>query len=428
MAQNLIHIFPLIISAVILIMLATYAWLYREQPASLSFFFAMIALLVWVTGFMAEILTNELEAKIFWANIPFFGITVMPLAWLAMVIDCAGYPKKFKRYVYILGILPITTMIVIYTNPWHHLFRQNPWVDTTSAAFTILVNDYGPWFHWVHVPLNSLLFAVSLVLLLPALKFKASVYRKQILILIISLVLPLTTDFLYVLGYSPIPNFNLTPVVFSFSGILIGWSLLQYQFLDLVPTVRGTLIETMKDGWIVLDNKNRFVDLNPVACSIVGCPSEKIIGQHLETLDKNFPAIRQVLETTADTQMEVNFTHGPTTEVYDLQITLLRNKRGCITGRLFVLRDITVRKRLEEERENLVVSLQDALGQVKTLRGLLPICANCKKIRDDEGYWHKVEVYIEKNSEAQFSHGICPECRKTLYPEFFDRDKPAGQK
>lgn len=62
--------------------------------------------------------------------------------------------------------------------------------------------------------------------------------------------------------------------------------------------------------------------------------------------------------------------------------------------------------------------LEKALSEIKTLRGILPICANCKKIRDDKGYWNAVEDYIRNHSEAEFSHSICPECSKKLYPEF----------
>lgn len=74
------------------------------------------------------------------------------------------------------------------------------------------------------------------------------------------------------------------------------------------------------------------------------------------------------------------------------------------------------RYRTESELARLVGQLQDALAQIKTLRGLLPICANCKKIRDDEGYWHNVEVYVAAHSEVVFSHGICPDCVAKLYP------------
>jgi hypothetical protein len=77
-----------------------------------------------------------------------------------------------------------------------------------------------------------------------------------------------------------------------------------------------------------------------------------------------------------------------------------------------------MRKQAEEERERLIAELQKALSEVKTLSGLLPICASCKSIRDDKGYWKQIESYIKDHSEAEFSHGICPDCMKKLYPEF----------
>jgi transcriptional regulator with GAF, ATPase, and Fis domain len=77
-----------------------------------------------------------------------------------------------------------------------------------------------------------------------------------------------------------------------------------------------------------------------------------------------------------------------------------------------------MRKRIEEERESLITELQKALSEVKTLSGLLPICSSCKSIRDDSGYWNQIEAYIRDHSEAEFSHGLCPECMKRLYPEY----------
>lgn len=81
--------------------------------------------------------------------------------------------------------------------------------------------------------------------------------------------------------------------------------------------------------------------------------------------------------------------------------------------------EVTQRRKAEEEREKLIRELQDALAEVKTLSGLLPICASCKKIRDDNGYWSQIEEYIRKHSDAEFTHGLCPECAAELYPEFF---------
>lgn len=82
-----------------------------------------------------------------------------------------------------------------------------------------------------------------------------------------------------------------------------------------------------------------------------------------------------------------------------------------------LLQEIEVRKRTERELEKTVEQLQEALKEVKTLSGLLPICASCKSVRDDQGYWKRIESYIQDHSDAQFSHGICPSCAKELYPD-----------
>jgi PAS domain S-box-containing protein len=82
-----------------------------------------------------------------------------------------------------------------------------------------------------------------------------------------------------------------------------------------------------------------------------------------------------------------------------------------------IIHDISERKRIEEQKDKLVSDLQKALSEVKTLRGFLPICMYCKQIRDDKGYWSKVESYIHKHSDAKFSHSICPECAKKNYPD-----------
>lgn len=88
---------------------------------------------------------------------------------------------------------------------------------------------------------------------------------------------------------------------------------------------------------------------------------------------------------------------------------------GRLNGAVHITRDITKRIRAQQEREDLVRNLQKALVRVKTLSGLIPICANCKKIRDDKGYWNLLESYIESHSDALFSHGICPACADELY-------------
>lgn len=81
--------------------------------------------------------------------------------------------------------------------------------------------------------------------------------------------------------------------------------------------------------------------------------------------------------------------------------------------------EIIEHERAEREKEKLIAELTEALANIKQLKGLIPICASCKKIRDDEGYWNEVEAYIGQHSEAEFSHGICPDCAQKLYPEIY---------
>jgi len=83
--------------------------------------------------------------------------------------------------------------------------------------------------------------------------------------------------------------------------------------------------------------------------------------------------------------------------------------------------EIIERKRLEEKKAQLIEDLKAALTNVKRLKGLLPICANCKKIRDDEGFWEEVDSYFHEHSEVEFTHGICPDCMKMLYPEYYKK-------
>lgn len=95
----------------------------------------------------------------------------------------------------------------------------------------------------------------------------------------------------------------------------------------------------------------------------------------------------------------------------------LRGEDGKVFGILGICTDISQRKQMEIENELLINDLKAAISEVKALSGLLPICSNCKKIRDTEGYWQQVEKYIQDHSEVEFSHGICDDCKKELYPD-----------
>ncbi len=94
-------------------------------------------------------------------------------------------------------------------------------------------------------------------------------------------------------------------------------------------------------------------------------------------------------------------------------------ENGKVVASVTAFRDISEQKELEKDRDQLILSYREALERVKTLKGLIPICSSCKKIRNDSGYWGQLEAYISEHSDAEFSHGMCPECAQKLYPEYY---------
>jgi PAS domain S-box-containing protein len=129
-----------------------------------------------------------------------------------------------------------------------------------------------------------------------------------------------------------------------------------------------------------------------------GCPHERVFAEKK-------PTTVEVKDKTKDIYQQVSFS------------PILGDEESII-GTVRIAKDITAQKIAENEREELITELKEALAQVKLLSGLLPICSSCKRIRGDKGYWESIEVYITEHSEADFTHGICPECMEKLYPGY----------
>lgn len=181
---------------------------------------------------------------------------------------------------------------------------------------------------------------------------------------------------------------------------------------DFITNGNGTIIECNSAFLKVFGYKDRSEIINQNISSLYQDPSERdFILDQLRMNGK--------LENYQTTRKHQN---GGWIIVEE-NIAATFDKDGKLTEVKGYIYDITDRKRAEEERERLIVELKTALAEVKTLRGFIPICSSCKKIRDDEGYWQQVEKYVQDRSDAQFSHGICPECLKKLYPEFYPNNE-----
>jgi len=180
------------------------------------------------------------------------------------------------------------------------------------------------------------------------------------------------------------------------------------------------LLQQSRDGIVVLDQNGKVYEANKRYADMLGYSMEEIHNLHVWDWDTQF-ANEQLIEMIRS--IDDAGAHFETRQCRKdgtiIDVELSNNGAVYREQKLVfcVCRDITDRKRTEMERKNLIIELKDALAQVKTLSGLLPICSHCKKIRDDTGYWNQIESYIHKHSDAEFSHGICPECAKKYFPD-----------
>jgi PAS domain S-box-containing protein len=176
-------------------------------------------------------------------------------------------------------------------------------------------------------------------------------------------------------------------------------------------------VESSHDAIIGLSLEGLIVSWNSGAESMFGHPFEDVIGRPSSVLlpSGQFDDMPFMLDRLKIGQPVKDFegicVRNDGTEMnLAISVSPIKNSVGRIIGASMIARDINEQKRHQQEREQLIAELQSALAQVKSLHGLLPICASCKKVRDDQGYWTQVEVYVMNHSEAEFTHGICPDC------------------
>ncbi len=196
-----------------------------------------------------------------------------------------------------------------------------------------------------------------------------------------------------------------------------------YEEANQLRVFNENIIRSIGEGIAIVEVDGRLGFMNPRGAAIIGYTPEELVGQNWRL----FVSAKAMARTEAEAASRPQGAAGQY-ETFGIhrdgrQIPLIVSSRpifddGRFIGTLAAFVDITERKQAEEEREGLIAELKEALANIKTLKGLIPICASCKKIRTDEGFWQQVEVYIRDHSAAEFSHGICPDCMKKFYSEY----------
>ncbi|HYA26882.1 MAG TPA: PAS domain-containing protein [Thermodesulfovibrionales bacterium] len=180
------------------------------------------------------------------------------------------------------------------------------------------------------------------------------------------------------------------------------------------------------------DKGSIYVRVNPSYAKDFDISPESFIGKTdydffpKELAEKYRADDQHIMQSGTTVDFDESYLHkGEEKTVHTLK-TPVRDDIGNIIGVLGIFWDITERKLAEKHREELITELKDALSQVRQLSGMLPICASCKKIRDDKGYWNQIEKYLTERTEALFTHGLCPDCAKKAYEELEQFNKKSS--
>jgi PAS domain S-box-containing protein len=322
-------------------------------------------------------------------------------------------------------LVPALTLVAAWTSRWHDWLWRD--VSIPDPATNLGVYEYGSWF-WLFTAHAYLLLAVASVALVVATRRVSAPFRVPIAAVGVAVLLPWIGNVTYVFKLLPLPGLNPLSISILLSACILAWATTRRGLLDLLPQARETLVAGMQDGVLLANVEGRIVYANAAARRLLGSAGP------LETLPAGLHLPRPVndgaagFEHAAHGAAEVEHAARADVEIVapgahrwlDVQVDPVHDRWNEVAGSIYVLRDITARKGLESEREKLIVELEAALRRVRTLEGILPICASCRRIREEDGSWSRLDAYVRRHTGVDFSHGVCPECERRLYGEYID--------
>jgi hypothetical protein len=393
----------------------------RTTPGGIHFTAMMACVVAWCLTAGMEAAAVEIPAKMLFSRLGYLGICGVAPLFLRFSIAYGGSDRSLNlaRH-FFLWVVPAITLVLVFTNGAHHLVWTS-FTSHASPAGLVLLYGHGPWYRvWVGY-YAAVTVAGIFMLFRPAIQGRR-IFVGQTIVFLAGAALPWIGEALYLSRANPFPGLDFATVGFAVMGALLLVGMSRFSLFTIVPVARGVLVERMSEGLIVLDPLDKVVDINPAAHgllrvhgSVIGRPGEEAFTPLLHLLPR---------ADAGDGEMQAGVSlPGSPPMCLDVVIMPLRNRRGIRTGRMIMIRDVTLRQLEAEERDRLLDELRTARADLKTLRGLLPICSSCKKIRDGSGCWQTLEDYLQAHSEARFSHGLCDDCIDTLYPELSLRAK-----
>lgn len=375
--QYIPYIWPLFASAFISLSLGIFALLRRKHArGAVSFILSMLVVTIWSSANALEMASADFSTKLFWANMQYFAYCYSPVTLLALCMQFTGFDKWIQnRKVLWLAVIPTIIIMLVWTDELHGLMRYDLHMDYIGL-FPVIAKKYGPAF-FIHAAYSHSMNIVAWVLLIRAVFFRHTLYRRQAIALFVGVSLIVMPNILYILGFSPVKRFDITPLFFGPAGMIIAWGIFRFKLFDLVPLARTTVIETMDAGVMVLDLQERVLDINPAFEKIIGLKASQISTRGAEEVCRRIPELAKACTDRSITHTEFSIRAKGLSKVYEVLFSPLTDSKGMLIGRLAVTYEITKKKQAEqaflkqqwklavvEERERMARDMHDNLGQV----------------------------------------------------------------
>jgi PAS domain-containing protein len=381
----------------------TVIWRRRSAPGGKPLALMLLSAAFWAVCDAIELQVPTVADKRLVSQFQYIGVISTSPFFFQAAMELSGQSVRMHTRAMRTAVwaIPLVSLVFAWTNPWHRWLWTEILPPQGGSPFATY--RYGWWF-WVLTAHSYILMVAATVVLSRAMQRVGRHFRTGMALVLVSMILPWVGNAMYNLKLGPWPGLNWLTLSLGASGALLAFVVLREGLLDLLPQARGALLEMMTDGVLVLDREGRTIFVNQVARQVMELSADRLARAMGFASPQNAPDVWR-----SETQI------GP--RWLDVRIVPVPDRWGELAGRLIVARDITVQKELHQERERLIQELQDALGKVSQLEGMLPICASCRKIRDDGGYWALIEDYLGSRAPVEFTHAICPECVERLYPE-----------
>ena len=327
--------------ALISLAVAGYALRHRHISGASALALYMLAVSGFLIGDTLELMWPTETGTLFWAQLDYLFIPIVPLAWLAFAFQYTGKtswlaPKRFWPF----AVIPAMTFLLAQTNSRHHLLWNTLTFQPVGAMMTLHLS-YGPWF-WVHTFYSYLLLCGGAVLIIGAQTFAPTVYRQQSVWAVIGALSPLIWNLIYIFQLIPGLRKDYTPLALAFAGIAFAVSIFRYQLLGLIPVARAVVVERMRDGVLVVSRDDQLVDLNPAARRMLGV-TEEVIGKPMASVLREWSGARQM-----PPQARIHRSADGEGHILEVRVSSLANGHGDSAGHLVLLRDITDQVRSEE--------------------------------------------------------------------------------